>query len=108
MILERYFGVIGVSTEIYKLIEERHGNKNQRDLLKIYFEFDNAAADLVADIYKLSDESRGVFVLLEDLKDFYEELINLALKLSQYGYKDVSEIYAEFDETSISSCEMHK
>ena len=77
--------------------EERHGNKNQQDLLKIYFKFDNAATDLVADIYKLSDESRGVFVLLEDLKDFHEELINLALKLSQYGYRDVYEIYAEFD-----------
>lgn len=82
---------------IAKLIEKRHKNRNHQALLKDFFEYDNAAADLADDIIKLSGNSRGTFLLLEDLKDLHESLINLAIKLSKFGYKGVYDIYAEFD-----------
>lgn len=61
-------------------------------------EYDNNAGDLAEAIYKLSDRSHGVFILLEQLKEWHEMMINLAMQLTQYEYKDVYEIYAEFDD----------
>lgn len=80
------------------LIKARHEKKDLQDLLKIYFDCDNQAGELITDIYKLSGRSHGVFVLLERLNELHEMMINLAMQLTQYEYKDVYEIYAEFDD----------
>lgn len=74
------------------ILAKLYEGKTEKELLEFYAQYTKNIGELESAIHQLSEYSRAVFALLEDLRDQQNLLAFISMQLTKYGYNNPNDI----------------